>query len=307
LRLHLDPQSSILNPFTLLPNHPHPLRGALLIMGAVLVFSFMDTIAKYLGRFYPVTGLLFARYLAHLLVMIVWLAPRMKSGVLRPHYPVLQIIRGVLLVCSTFCFFHALRFLPLAEASAIGFLHPLLLVALSGPMLKEKVRPARWVAVIAGFSGVLIIVRPGGGLLTPAALLPMAMALFFSLYQIITRMLSGKENSYTTLFYTAFIGSVVSVLGIVVPGGWITPSAPHALLILCMGVLGASGHFMMIKAFDSAPASSLAPFAFSQIIWVTLLGYFFYNDFPSGGSLLGMAIIAASGLYVALSERRRAT
>ncbi len=274
-------------------------------MGAVLLFSFMDTIAKYLGRFYPVTSLLFARYVAHLLVMIIWLAPHMKSGVLRPHYPVLQIVRGVLLVGATFCFFNALRHLPLAEASAIGFLHPLLLVALSGPILKEKVRPARWVAVVAGFIGVLIIIRPGGGVFDAAALWPIVNALFFSVYQIITRMLSGKENSYTTLFYTAFIGSLVSMLGILVPGGWVTPTPVHGLLILCMGIIGATAHFMMIKAFESAPASALAPFSFSQIIWVMLLGYFVYGDFPSSGTLLGIVIIIASGLYVVLSERRR--
>lgn len=274
-------------------------------MGAVLLFSCMDTIAKYLGRFYPVTGLLFARYLAHLFVMIVWLAPHMKSGVLRPHYPVLQIVRGVLLVSATFCFFNALRHLPLAEASALGFLHPLLIVALSGPILKEKVRPARWIAVIAGFIGVLIIVRPGGGLLTPAAIWPMVNALFFSLYQIITRMLSGKENSYTTLFYTALVGSLVSMFGILVPGGWITPTPVHGLMILCMGIIGATAHFMMIKAFDHAPASALAPFSFSQILWVMTLGYIVYGDFPSQGTLLGIAIIICSGLYVALSERRR--
>lgn len=274
-------------------------------MGAVLLFSCMDTIAKYLSRFYPVTGLLFARYLAHLLVMIVWLAPHMKSGVLRAHFPVLQIVRGVLLVGATFCFFNALRHLPLAEASAIGFLHPLLLVALSGPILKEKVRPARWIAVIAGFIGVLIIIRPGGGLLSPAAIWPMVNALFFSVYQLVTRMLSGKENSYTTLFYTALVGSVVSVFGILAPGGWITPTPLHALMILAMGIIGATAHFMMIKAFDHAPASALAPFSFSQIVWVMLLGFLVYGDFPSNGTLLGIAIIIASGLYVALSERRR--
>jgi drug/metabolite transporter (DMT)-like permease len=290
------------------PQHPHAhdpgvVKGIELGVFAVFLFAVMDTLAKYLGRHYPVLGLVWARYVVHLLTMVAVFGPSMKFDLLRTQQLKLQLLRGLLLVASTCFFFYALKFLPMAEASAIGFVSPLLVTGIGAIFLKEKVSRRRWIAVAMGFFGVLIIVRPGGKVFTPAALLPLCSAVCFSCYQIVTRIVShgGKENPAATLFYTALVGSVV--LSLTLPGNWVVPTLPHGMLIVCLGALGGLGHFVLIRALTKAPASMLAPFYYTQLIWIMLFGYLFFGDFPDGWALVGMLIIVGSGLYVAYGER----
>ena len=152
---------------------PHPLRGILMIMTAVALFTVMDSMAKYLSRFYPVPGIVWARYAFHLLFVVMILGPRMKLGLVRTRHLGLQIVRGMLLAASSMLFFSALKFMPMAEASSISFVAPMLVTLLGVFLLKEKVEPARWVAVVAGFVGVLIIIRPGSGIFSWVAVLPL--------------------------------------------------------------------------------------------------------------------------------------
>jgi drug/metabolite transporter (DMT)-like permease len=172
-------------------------------------------------------------------------------------------------------------------------------------LLGEKVRRAQWLAVAAGFVGVLIVIRPGGGLLSFAALLPMGTAVCYSLYQILTRKLSASENPVVTLFYTALVGGVVSSL--VLPFYWITPTPAHWGLMLMIGIGGGVGHYILIKAFEHTPASVLAPFGYTQILYVIALGYFVFGDFPDAVSLFGIAVIVSCGLYCGWAARRRVT
>ena len=287
---------------------PTSLTGIFLMLSAVLIFASMDTMAKYLARYYPVPNLVWARYTVHLLFMLVFLAPRLRLRLLRTSHLGLQILRALLLLGSTFFFFNALRFLPLAEASAIGFVTPLLVTAFSVPLLGEKVGLRRWSAVLVGFCGVLIVLHPGSGLLTWAAALPLASSVCFSLYQIITRKLSATENPFATLFYAAAVGALAMTA--VLPFEWVTPTSIwHGALIVVLGLLGGIGHFILIKAFERASASVLAPFGYTQLLYTTLLGYLVFNALPDRWSILGMLVIAASGLYVAYREavlRRRA-
>jgi len=274
--------------------HPHTLRGILLVMSAVFMFSSMDTIAKYVLRSYPLPPLIWARYAVHMIFMVLLLAPRMGWRLVRTAHPWLQVLRGMLLVISTAFFYLSLTFLPLAEAAAITFVGPVLVTALSGPMLGERITYRQWIAVGLGFSGVLVIIRPGGGLLTPTAVFPLCSALAFSLYQIITRQIVGRENPLTTLFYTALVGAAVTSLGL--PFAWQAPTLAEVPLIIAIGLLGGFGHFLLIRAVAQASPSALAPFVYVQLIWSTLLAFIAFGEFPSSGSLLGMLVIVSAGL-----------
>ena len=274
--------------------HRRALRGIVLLMTAVFMFSAMDTLAKFMLQSYPMSALLWARYMVHVVVMGALLAPRMGTRLLRTSHPWLQILRGVLLLGSSIFFYLALRYLPLAEAAAIGFVGPVLTVLLSGPMLGDKVKGRQWFAVILGFAGVLIIMRPGGGVLSPAAVFPLATALLFSVYQIVTRKLSGREHPYTTLFYTAIVGAALTSFA--VPLHWVTPTLSQAGIIVCIGLLGGFAHLLLIRAMEHTSPSTLAPFTYSQLIWSTILAYLAFGDFPEPLSLVGMLVIVAAGL-----------
>ncbi len=277
------------------PPHPRLLHGILLIMFAVFLFSSMDTLAKYMLRSsYPLPPLIWARYTVHFAFMIALLAPRLGLALVRTRRPVLQILRGLALVASTGFFYLALTYLPLAEAAAIGFVAPVLVASLSGPMLGERVTTRQWIAVTMGFLGVLVIIRPGGGLLSFAVVFPLMSALVFALYQIMTRKLAGRENPFTSLFYTALVGSVVTTLA--VPFAWQTPTLPQLGIMIAIGGLGGFGHFLMIQAVERASPSALAPFIYTQLVWSTLLAWITFGEFPDPGSLLGMLVIAGAGL-----------
>lgn len=275
----------------------------LLIMAAVLLFAVMDSISKYLTQFYPVLNVVWARYLLHTLLVVIALGPRLGLSLVRTRRPGIQVARGALLTAATLFFVAAIKHMPIAEATAIQFLAPLLVTAMAVVVLKEKVELARWVAIVCGFIGVLIIIRPGSGVFTWASLLPLATAACFASYQILTRRLAGVENSYTSLFYTGLVGAVL--LSIPLPYAWSPPqSGAHLALFALIGILGGLGHLILIKAYDLAPASSLAPFSYTQLIWVTAAGYLAFDNIPDFWSFAGMAILMASGIYTAMHQHR---
>jgi len=280
----------------------HPLRGILMIMTAVAMFTVMDSIAKYLSRFYPVPGIVWARYAFHLLFVVLILGPRLKGRLVRTDRLGWQVLRGFVLAASSMFFFSALKFMPMAEASSITFLAPVLVTLGAAVVLKEKVEPARWMAVCAGFIGVLIIIRPGSGVFDSVALLPLATAACFATYSVLTRKLAGLENPYTTLFYSGLVGTVV--LAVVLPFAWVAPANPvHAALLVLMGLIGGGSHLVLIKAYEHAPASRLAPFSYTQFVWVIIIGYVVFGDFPDRWSLIGIAVIVASAIYIATHQR----
>jgi drug/metabolite transporter (DMT)-like permease len=278
------------------------LRGTLLVVVAVGIFALMDTMAKYLARLYPVSGVVWARYAASLLILLVYFAARGELGRLRTARPGLQIMRGLLLAGASLLFFTSLTVLPLAEAAAIGFVMPLFLAMLAVPMLGERMDGARLAAVLVGLAGALVIVRPGAAVFTPYALLPIGMALCNALYQILTRKVAGVEHPLTSLAWGAIVGAVL--LSFTLPFAWVTPANPwHWVLLAIIGLLASVGHFVLIKAYDYANATALAPFFYTQLVWVMLLGWLVFGDFPDGWSLLGMGIIAAAGIYLVGRQR----
>jgi len=262
----------------------------------------MDTIAKYLARSYPVSGVVWARYAANLLILLAFFAARGELKRLRTARPGLQIMRGLLLAGASLLYFTSLTVLPLAEAAAIGFVMPLFLAMLAVPMLGERMDGARLAAVLVGLAGALVIVRPGAAVFTPYALLPIGMALCNALYQILTRKVAGVEHPLTSLAWGAIVGA--ALLSFTLPFAWVTPANPwHWVLLAIIGLLASVGHFVLIKAYDYANATALAPFFYTQLVWVMLLGWLVFGDFPDGWSLLGMGIIVAAGIYLVGRQR----
>jgi drug/metabolite transporter (DMT)-like permease len=276
-------------------------RAVLYMMVMVLCFSILETTAKYLSGFYPVAMLVWSRYTVHTVLMLLLFAPGLGLGLLKTAQPGGQILRAALLVGSTFCYFGALSFLPMAEVKAVSFISPLLVTLFAVWWLREQVSRSRWLAVVAGFLGVLFIIRPGSAMLQWPALLAVGSALCYSLYQIMTRKFSETENSLTTLFYTAFVGCVL--MSCVVPLYWKTPELRHIPFLILLGLVAGFGHFMLIKALELENASFLSPLGYIQLLWVILFGFLVFGDLPDLHSLVGMAIIVGSGLYVALGHR----
>jgi len=214
-----------------------------------------------------------------------------------------QLVRSVCLLIATVCFFGALRFLPLAEASAITFLAPMFAIFLSMRVLGEKPTRARWIAAIMGFVGILILVRPGAAAFHPAAALLVLAALANALYQLLTRKLPN-DTPYTTLFYSALVGTAVLSLALPVAELPKEVTARDAAFLFVLGILAGLGHYFLIGAFLAAPASLVAPFGYLQMIWATLYGYVIFGQLPDEFSALGMAIIIASGIGLVWHERR---
>jgi drug/metabolite transporter (DMT)-like permease len=281
----------------------HPLRGVALMLAALMLFALLDATAKHLSQIFAVPLLVWARYTLHCLLMVVFLVPSMRGGLLRTRRPGSQILRALMLLATTGLGIAALRLMPLAETTALGFLSPLIVTVLAGPWLGERIGAARWAAVLAGFLGVLLIARPGSAMVDAGVAFALGAAVCYSVYQILTRQLSASESTLTMLFYTALVGSVVMTAALPWFWGGPVPTPLQALMIASLGIYGGAGHFLLIRAFRRAPASVLSPFLYVQLIWATLLGWLVFDHLPDMWSVAGMIVIAASGLAVALAER----
>ena len=279
-----------------------PLRGILLMVAAVGMFTLMDTIAKYLSRWYPVPGIVWARYALNLAFLLAWFALRGELKRIATKRPGIQVARGLLLAAATLIYFTSLKVLPLADAAAIAFVLPLFVAALAVPMLKERLDMPRMLAIVLGLAGALAVVRPGSAVFTLYALLPMGMALCNALYQILTRKIAGIEHPLTSLIWGAIIGAVL--LSAALPFAWETPQEwTHWALLGVIGMLASVGHYLLIRAYDYASATLLAPYTYSGLVWAMLLGLLVFGNFPDGWSLAGMAVIVVSGLFLASRQR----
>ena len=282
----------------------HPLRRALpFILFAGLCFSTLDATAKYLVRDHSLFVVVWARYAGQMLVTtpIAW--QRGGPGFWRTRHPKMQLLRSLCLVIATACFFGGLRFLPLAEGTAVSFLAPMIGLLLAYPVLGERPTRARWMAAVGGFVGILILVRPGGAVFHPATALLLMAALANALYQLLTRKLPG-DASHTTLFYSGLVGTVIlsAALPFAQTPATIAPSDVFFLVVL--GLMAGIGHWGLIIAFTRAPATLVAPFTYVGMIWATLYGLAVFGHLPDGGSFVGMAVIVASGVGLMLHERK---
>jgi drug/metabolite transporter (DMT)-like permease len=281
-----------------------PTSAALMIMGATLCFTSLDSIVKHMSANYPIALLVWARWAFQVLVTAIWLGPRMKLDLFRTRRPRLQIARGIAIVASGLLFMTALKTMPLADATALNYTSPVLVVIIARFYLRERLTPLRIAFIVAGVTGMLLIVQPGSEIFRGASLLVLVAACVYASFQIMTRLVSD-EDPRVTLFYPALICTVVMTP--LLPFLHITPdmSIDDVLLICGAGLLGTLGHFLFILAFQRGPASALTPFTYMHLVWAMLLGWILFGDLPDGASMVGMMVIAGSGLVVALLERRR--
>ena len=282
----------------------HPLRGVFLFLAALFLFAALDATAKYMSAYFAVPLLVWARYLVHFVIMLVAMAPGMGREIIVTHRPWLMSFRALTLVGVTLLGQLALKTLPLAETTALVFITPLLVALLAGPMLGEQVRRRTWLATLAGFAGVLLIARPGGALVGPGVAYALGAALCYAVYQILTRKLAATEHPTRLLFYTALVGTLS--MSLVLPAYWDgqLPTPTQSLLIVSLGLYGGIGHFLLIRAFRSTPASTLSPLLYIQLIWATLLGWLVFGQLPDLLAITGMLIIGGSGLSLAIRARR---
>jgi len=280
-----------------------PFKGIALILASTVFLGTSDVTAKYLSATLPSIEIAWIRFLVFALIMVPSMLPGSPLYALQTKSLGLQLMRGAALLGSSLFFISGLRFLPIAEASATGFVSPLFVTALSIIFLGEKVGLRRWIATAVGLIGVLIILRPGSGAFHAAAFFPLVSALAWACTLIMTRMMSGKELAITTMTYSSIAG--VCILSALVPAVWVTPSWHDILFGVLIGVASTAGQWIVVLAFRYADASVLAPFSYSQLVWVSLLGFLIFGEVPDVWTVTGAAFIVASGLYTAHRERIR--
>lgn len=276
------------------------LRGIVLYLATIFAFACLDTLAKHMTRDYHVMQIAWGRYVFST-AFLLFLVPR--YGLWRPlraARPWFQVMRALLLAVVSVLFFTSVSYLPLADVTAIGFVAPLILTGLAHFVLKERVGMRRWAAICIGFVGVLVIIRPGFDVVHWAVFIVLAMAASNAIYHLATRMLAGVDSAQTTIFYTGLVGA--AGFSLFVPFFWESPDLIGWLGMIALGLLGGLGHYLLIQAYTLAPASLLAPYTYSAIIWVTIMGYLAFGDFPDMWTMIGAAIIIASGIYVFYRE-----
>jgi len=283
------------------------LSAIVLIVLASACFTTVDVTVKVLSQRYEVPLIVWARWSMQALIILALFAPKMKLGLLRTKRLPMQLVRGAVLICSSVCFFSALRYLPLAEATALNYTSPLIVTLMAAWLLHERLTRPRWAFIIAGFIGMLLIVRPGGDVLSPAALFAFAAAFLYATFQILTRKLAG-ENLIVLMVYPSLVGA--GVLSLIVPfflraDTWYP--IVDTVAFLSIGAVGFVGHYLFIKAFQSASASAIAPFTYTQLVWSTLAGWLVFGTFPDAWTLAGIVVIAGSGVVLTWYERWRAS
>jgi drug/metabolite transporter (DMT)-like permease len=278
------------------------LRGILLMCAGVAMFPFMNAAVKLLGAHYPVAQIVWARFTGHLVVMLLVFLPQYGRRLLATRRPAVQIGRSLLMLVSNMMFVVAIARVPLATASAIGFTSPLIVTALSVPLLHESVGIRRWSAVIVGFAGALLVIRPGAGMHDPAVLLLLLSSAAYALYQIATRWVSFYDDAAVGIVFSALLGSLLMTMAM--PFVFVMPNNALDIALFCsLGLLGGAGHYLVIRAFQSGPAAVIAPLGYVELIGTTILGYAIFGNFPDLWTWIGAAVIIASGLYIALRER----
>jgi drug/metabolite transporter (DMT)-like permease len=278
------------------------MRPILLVIAAVSLFAAIDALAKLMAQDMDVLQIIWSRFFFALPLLPV-IAGYRRTTPWHTDRIGLQVMRGLLPVIAGVAIVVALKVIPLADATALMFVSPLMLTALAVPLLEERVGVHRWAAVIVGFLGVLVIVRPGSGAMRWAALLPLLTAFLYALYQIATRILGRTTPPLVTFAYTVIVGTAASTAAL--PFVWRTPDAAGWAMMVASGLLHGLGHYSVTRAFAMAGAATLAPFNYAQLIGATALGFLLFGDVPDGWTISGALVIVAAGCYVAYRERRR--
>ncbi len=286
-------------------NARNRLIGIGLVSSTFLFFALLDCGAKWLVRTLPVVEVVWLRFVSHVIFTALLLAPRHGLNLVRSRRPGLQLVRSLFMPVMTALNFWALQYLQLAETGAIQFTVPILIAIASGPLLGERLDARRWLAIMVGFAGVLVILRPGMQGFHPALVLSLINAVLYALFNMMTRKLAAYDPPEATQFLSA-LGATV-VMAPFALAAWQTPNTGLEWAVACLiGVAGGLGHYLLAMAHRFAPASVLGPFLYQQIVWMVLFGYLVFGDVPAGPVVLGAAIVIGSGLYLLYRERRGA-
>jgi drug/metabolite transporter (DMT)-like permease len=279
---------------------PSALRGVLLVLAAVFLFAGMDTMIKYMATRYNVPLVAAMRYGINLALILAIFAPRRGATVFRAHRPGLVIGRGVVLVVATLFAGLALQRLPVGETIAIIYLAPFGVMLLAGPMLGERVGMAGWLAALAGFTGVLLIARPGGGLAPLGVLFALLCAGATVAYHLLSRLLAQSETTHSLLVWAALTGAIA--FGATLPWSMQgpAPGMTDLLLFATIGVVSTAAHFLFTAAYREAPAALLAPVNYAHLLWAGLLGWIIFGHVPDAFALIGMFLVAVAGGGIAL-------
>lgn len=280
------------------------LRAILAILLSVACFSVLNAISKTLTEHYPVVQVIWARYLFAFVFMMALFLPRSGFALFRWHNVGSQVVRGLLLFLSSFLYFHGLVYLPLATAASISLTSPLIVTALSSRFLGEPVGLTRWIAVCVGFAGALIVVRPGHANFEWHSLLVVGSTLSSAFYQLYSRRYGQAERPDASATMATIVGTVVATP--MLPFEWATPAFGWDwALLVAIGVLAGVGHYFVTIAYSQAPAATIAPFNYAQLIGAAILGYLLFDNIPDFWTWVGAAVIVSSGLYLGHAERQR--
>jgi drug/metabolite transporter (DMT)-like permease len=280
------------------------LRAVSYMCLAAILFPVLNASVKYLGQRYPMPELFWMRYAGHVCYCMIAFLPRWGLSLFATRRLGVQVMRSLLLFSASACYFVALRTIDLATASAIMCVGPIIVTALSVPMLHERVGPRRWTAVMLGFVGALIIIRPGFMVVQWGTILVLMDALFYGIYQILSRKIGGVDAAPVSITLTGVGGLVCA--SVILPFSDVRlPHAPlDILLLMTLGLWGLLGHFFVVKAVQWGRASIVAPMGYLELVGATLVGWLIFNNFPDELTWVGAAVIVASGLYIGYREHR---
>jgi len=265
------------------------------------ILPFMDTIAKYLSADLSFFQITWARYFFTVFFTLPFMFFFFRRNLTWTSQPKLQIFRGLTLFCANVLFFYSISIISMAKALTLAFVAPLITTALSPIVLGEKVGVRRWSAVIIGFIGSLIVIRPGFIEFNLASFAALGTGLFYGIYLVITRKLHTSDSPLLTLLLTGVVGAVIA--SFIVPTVWVNPTFNQWSLLALMGIFACLGHLFLILSLKYADASKLAPFSYFEIVTNIILGYYFFSDFPHYWTWVGLAIIICSGIYISYRER----
>lgn len=278
----------------LVPNRASTLAGIGSLVVATACFAALDTTVKVVGAVIPVLMALWFRYAIQAVLVTAVMLPLKGPALLRTAHPRYQVLRGCLLLAVSVLSFSSVQLMPVGEFTAIVMITPLAVTLLAVLWLGERIEPKRWLLVLGGFAGALMVVRPGGGVVGWASLLPLLMVFVYAWFQILTSRLTRTEDPWTVHFYTGWVGTLGA--SVVLPFVWTTiPDAATFLQLMFIGLMGAIGHFLLILAFARAPASTLTPYLYGQIAFAMLCGWLVFGHVPGALELAGIALIVGCG------------
>ena len=278
------------------------MKAIVLNLSAWVMLPIMDGFAKYLSSTLPVLQITWSRYFFTVVIVLPIMLIFFRKNLTWTEKPKLQLIRGLILFCANILFFYSISIISLAKALTLAFIAPLIVTALSPVLLGEKVGFRRWAAVVIGFIGSLVVIRPGFVEFNLASIAALGTGILYGFYLIITRKLHDADNPLLTLLLTGIVGAILGTM--IMPTVWVQPTITEWYMMFAIGFFASIGHLFLILSLKYADASKLAPFSYFEIVTNIIIGYFFFSHFPDNWTFLGLFIIILSGIYISRREKK---